>query len=128
MPRCPFCNKEIDELYVEGWECAVTRYYVHLGREGKYQWLEWEQRDCEAYDSGVDHICCPLCERALPISESEMEDFLKGELLLVRREEVEIIDEDRASYNGKTYEIEDEMDEILCLRPARTVQAKLCVS
>jgi len=123
MPTCPFCNKEIDELYVEGWECAVTRYYVYLGREGK--WLEWEQRDSEPYDSGVDHICCPLCERALPIGESEMEDFLKGKLPLVRRDEVEITDEGRATYNGKTYVIEDETDEILCLRPTRGVQAKL---
>jgi len=113
MAKCPFCDREIDCLRVVRWEDCRAEYSVAVDEAG---WLDWKEIDRDVYDTEYQ-VKCPKCGGVLPLSSYEdIQNFLRGEVLLIRGEDAEIIGGHSALYRGRIYSVDYEERGILCLR------------
>lgn len=105
MAKCPFCSSEIDTLYVDFVDVCVVRIEDGL--------LVVEESGSCGKPLPTD-ISCPECERCLPLSWDDAEEFLKGKIILAPKRDC-AVKEGFAAYGGKVYRVRDERESFLVL-------------
>jgi len=113
MPRCPFCEEELEHLEVECYERCWTVYEVYPDNDPRFPPLPnplvWEQIDKELPEDGrIERARCPYCHAPLLLKdEDEIEEFFKGSLIvaLLNDPRTRMLNEKRMLFNGKLYEI-----------------------
>jgi len=110
VSRCPFCGAEISELVVDVCRCHTITYSYCLDDKGR---IEREEIDREEPDTLLECACCPECGEDLRFDdEDEIEAFLRGEIILAHRDDVELHGS-FVIYEGRRYKILHEVDGIL---------------
>jgi len=114
MARCPFCDEEIDKVYIDmtvAFEAKIENGELVVGKE--------PIGDVEPLAGLAEYIYCPRCLNTLPLYYFELEDFLRGEIALAPSEEC-VRKGKFAVHRDEAYRIvskrEIDMDEILVLR------------
>jgi len=86
MARCPYCDAEINELIVDMCKCRGITYAFRLDDKGE---VTQEEIDRDEEPEVVDvKAYCPECDELLPFKcEDEIEAFLRGEIVLIWRDD-----------------------------------------
>jgi len=129
MARCPFCDEEIDKVYIDmtvAFEAKIENGELVVGKE--------PIDDVEPLAGQAEYIYCPRCLNTLPLLYSELKDFLRGEIALAPPEEC-VRKGKFAVHRDEAYRIVSRrkkpgMDEILVLRKLKdeTIAAIVKVS
>ncbi|RLI87660.1 MAG: hypothetical protein DRP01_01505 [Archaeoglobales archaeon] len=91
MARCPYCGEEISELTVDIYRCYMITYSTRLDDKGE---ISQEEIDRDEEPEVVEERAyCPECGELLPLEdEDEIKAFLRGEIVLLHKDDVEIRD------------------------------------